>query len=384
MPASPPITILVDENMPFAKQLLKPLGHVISKPGRLIQPGDLEQVDALLVRSVTRVDEALLSQATQLSFVGTATIGTDHINQALLAERDIGFSSAPGCNCIAVGEYVVTSLLAAAQEKQLELCGKTIAIVGAGHTGSQVAKGAKALGMKVLSYDPPKARRLGSQDFCSFSDVLKADVISLHVPLTHQGGDATYHLFDQEVIAQLHPEQILINACRGEVVDNNALLKQAQAGLAPLLIWDVWENEPTILKDLVPYTYIATPHIAGYSLEGKMRGTSMIFQALCEHLGQPYLDISHQLMPKPAFASLKLEQEIDQRLLSGLTQFIYDVFGDDRRFRRHGHTAEGFDRLRREYHQRREFSSLLLEGQVPRYLSNLGFNVIESMNESTN
>jgi erythronate-4-phosphate dehydrogenase len=375
MPIPSPITILVDENIPFAQQLLAGLGHVIPKPGRLLLSSDLKGVDALLVRSVTQVNEALLSQADRLTFVGTATIGTDHIDQALLQQRGVGFSSAPGCNRIAVGEYVTTGLLAAAQYRQLTLAGKTLAVVGAGNTGSEVARRARALGMKVRRYDPPQARTRGAADFCEFSDVLKADVISLHVPLIRSGEDPTYHLFDQANLSHLSPDQILINACRGEVVDNQALLAQAKAGRAPLLIWDVWESEPHVLAELVPYTFIATPHIAGYSLEGKMRGTSMVYRALCEHAQMDRPDISGQLLPEPAFSSVSLNQPPTQEVVGQLTRLIYNIFDDDRRFRRDGLSATGFDQLRRDYPERREFSSLFLQGQVPDYLAELGFRI---------
>ncbi|MFM2483702.1 4-phosphoerythronate dehydrogenase [Celerinatantimonas yamalensis] len=369
-----PFTLLVDENMPFAPELLSPFGQVITKSGRELCADDLINIDALMVRSVTKVDETLLAKANRLQFVGTATIGTDHIHKELLAARGIGFASAPGCNRIAVGEYVITSLLACAQYRGEQLAGKRLAVVGSGNTGNAVAQRAEAVGMKVLRYDPPLAAKGQSHwTFCQFEDVLNADVISLHVPLTRDGEHATYHLFDAEVLNQLRPEQILINACRGEVVDNQALLRCVQAKLAPALIWDVWEAEPNVLTDLVPYPFITTPHIAGYSLDGKMRGTQMITQALCQHLNFLYVDHSQQFLPAPTLSSIELTAPIEQATLGQLTQLIYNVFADDRRFRRDGLTAIGFDRLRKTYPQRREFATLSIRGVSDPRLAALGF-----------
>jgi erythronate-4-phosphate dehydrogenase len=367
--------IVVDENIPFAQQILSQHGEVVALDGRTMQSAHLRDADALLVRSVTPVNAQLLSEAKQLKFVGTATIGTDHVDQVLLKELGINFASAPGCNAIAVGEYVTTALLAAANERQQSLQGKSIAIVGAGNTGSQLAKRAKALGMQVLLYDPPLKQQGLCEQSVSFAQVLSADVISLHVPSTKSGEFPTYHMFAQEQLQQLKPSQILINACRGDVIDNQALLKQAERGLSPLLILDVWEGEPVVLKELVDHAFIATPHIAGYSLEGKMRGTSMVYQAMCQTLNLDYQDNSDSLLNQPEFQQLSLNGRLNQAKLTKLTQFVYDIFADDRRFRRFGLQPQGFDRLRKNYPQRREFSSLQLVSQHDQVaLSALGFN----------
>ncbi|GAB1620212.1 4-phosphoerythronate dehydrogenase [Agarivorans albus] len=371
--------IVVDENIPFAQQILSQHGEVVAVDGRTMQPQQLVDVDALLVRSVTKVNQQLLAQANKLKFVGTATIGTEHVEQNYLAERGIAFASAPGCNAIAVGEYVATALLAATEYRYQSLVGKTIAIVGAGNTGSQVAKRAAALGMQVMLYDPPAAEQGTLANSVSFEQVLDADVISLHVPSTKNGKHPTYHLFNQQVLSKLTPEQILVNACRGEVIDNQALLEFAAQGKSPLLVLDVWEGEPTILEPLVKYAFIATPHIAGYSLEGKMRGTSMVYQAMCQALKIEANDLSEQLLPVPEFSQITLKGELSDSQLTKLTQLVYNIFADDRRFRQHGASPSGFDKLRKFYPQRREFSALQVVNQHKQAnLGALGFNIQEN------
>lgn len=374
------LTLLVDENMPFAPELLSSYGNVVTRPGRQLNADDLVGVDVLMVRSVTTVNESLLAKANKLQFVGTATIGTDHIDQLLLSQRGIGFASAPGCNRIAVGEYVITSLLAAAEYRGESLFGKRLAVVGCGNTGSAVAQRVMAIGMDVIRYDPPLEKSGDKRwPYCDFESVLGADVISLHVPLIRDGQNPTYHLFNEEILRKLHPEQILVNACRGEVVDNQALLRLCQEQLAPLLIWDVWENEPDVLHELVPYPFITTPHIAGYSLDGKMRGTRMITQALCQHLSCSFDDSSNAFLPKPPFRAIEIDSLLSELSIGQLTRLIYNVFADDRRFRRKGLTREGFDQLRKNYPQRREFATLTIQGKPDRRLVGLGFT-LDSMN----
>ncbi|WP_432459196.1 4-phosphoerythronate dehydrogenase [Agarivorans sp. QJM3NY_25] len=367
--------IVVDENIPFAQQILSQHGKVVPVDGRTIRAEQLLDADALLVRSVTQVNRALLAQAQHLKFVGTATIGTEHVDQCYLAQQGIAFASAPGCNAVAVGEYVITALLAAADFRQQPLQGQTIAIVGAGNTGSQVAKCAAAVGMQVLLYDPPLADLGQLSHSVSFEQVLAADIISLHVPSTKTGEYPSYHLFNQTVLSQLQPRQILVNACRGEVIDNQALLALAEQQLAPLLILDVWEGEPAVLTPLVKHAFIATPHIAGYSLEGKMRGTSMVYQAMCQALGLKVNDISDQLLPLAEFNEIRVAALSGEAQLTKLSQLVYDIFADDRRFRSHGLSPEGFDQLRKHYPQRREFSVLRVVNQEKQAeLAQLGFN----------
>ncbi|GAA3531760.1 4-phosphoerythronate dehydrogenase [Zobellella aerophila] len=368
--------LLADENMPYVHELFDDWAQVTTCPGRSMSPAQVAEADVLLVRSITRVDEALLARAQGLTFVGTATIGCDHIDTRYLAERQIGFASAPGCNKVAVGDYLLAALLKVAGHKGWQLSEKRLAVVGAGNTGCEVAARARALGMAVQLCDPPRAAREGG-DFVSLEQALTADIVSFHVPLTHGGDYPTRHLLDRGRIEGLGSEQVLVNACRGDVWDNRALLDRQQ-GPSPLtLVMDVWEHEPAVLAELVPHTLIATPHIAGYSLEGKARGTFALYQALCQRRGRAVTAGVEHLLPAPPIARLTLGQAPDQDMFNRLVRLVYDIDADDRRFRAALGQPDFFDRLRKTYPERRELGSLTLEypdQAVLTQLAGLGFN----------
>ncbi len=359
------MNIFYDENMPFAEEFFgqvitdgrAPILHPFN--GRNLNAEMVADADVLLVRSITKVNRELLSLNSSLGFVGTATIGVDHIDQAYLASRNIPFYSSPGCNAISVAEYVLSALIVLAERYRFKLSDKTFGIVGAGNTGSRLSEKLNALGIKHLLCDPILAASGDNRHFSSLEEVLACDIISLHVPLTSSGEDQTYHLLNDENIAQLSAEQILINACRGEVVDNQALLAKKIKGIAPKLVLDVWENEPSILKDLIPYTEIATAHIAGYSLEGKARGTEMLYQALCKQLNLPIKSSLIDFLPPAVIGEVEIKQDFDENLLNPLTKMVYDVRRDDGIFRQQIN-VQGFDHIRKTYPARREFSSVTL------------------------
>lgn len=372
--------IVVDENMPHALELFAEFGEVIPLSGRHMQAADLQDADVLLVRSVTRVDAALLATSPRLGFVGTATIGTDHVDKALLAERDIPFFSAPGCNKYSVGDYVLSALLVLAERHELTLREMSLAVIGAGNTGECVAGKAEALGMRVLRCDPPRARAAAQAGeagaFVDYQSALGADIVSFHVPITCEGPDATFHLLDEQVIAARPAGQILINASRGEVWDNQALLARQQGPQPLRLVMDVWEGEPEPLRALVPHTEIATPHIAGYSLEGKARGTWMLYQALCQQLGRTPRQDLQSLLPVPEVRALTPGQPTDQALIKQLVHLIYDVRRDDARFRNRIEVPGSFDEQRKHYPERRELSSLQVCGPFAGdTLARLGFGI---------
>lgn len=372
--------IVVDENMPHALELFAEFGEVIPLPGRQMQAADLQDADVLLVRSVTRVDAELLATSPRLRFVGTATIGTDHVDKALLAARNIPFFSAPGCNKYSVGDYVLSALLVLAERHELNLREMSLAVIGAGNTGECVAGKAEALGMRVLRCDPPRARVAGQAGetgaFVDYQTALGADIVSFHVPITREGPDATFHLLDEQVIAARPAGQILVNASRGEVWDNQALLARQQGLESLRLVMDVWEGEPEPLRALVPHTEIATPHIAGYSLEGKARGTWMLYQALCQQLGRAARQDLQSLLPAPEVRALTPGQPADQALIKQLVHLIYDVRRDDARFRNRIELPGSFDELRKHYPERRELSSLHVNGPFASdTLARLGFTV---------
>ncbi|WP_238104519.1 4-phosphoerythronate dehydrogenase [Vibrio cincinnatiensis] len=376
--------ILIDENMPYAESLFGQLGEVILKPGRTLTADDLIDIDALMIRSVTKVDERLLAKANRLTFVGTATAGTDHVDQALLAERGIFFTAAPGCNKVGVAEYVFSVLMVLAQQQGFSVLDKTVGIIGAGQVGSYLAECLTGLGIKVLLNDPPKQAQGDSREFTELSILLdNADVITLHTPITREGEWPTHHLINESVLQRLRNDQILINAARGPVVDNEALKArlQQQDGFTAAL--DVFEFEPQVDLSLLPLLAFATPHVAGYGLEGKARGTTMVFNRYSEFLGQACWANPSSLLPVAPIPEVTLNRRWDEATLLNLTQLVYDVRRDDAQFRREIQQPGAFDQMRKQYWDRREYSAIRLVGDEScqlEPLAKLGFN-IEVTNE---
>lgn len=352
------MNIYHDENMPFAKEFFGDLGTLNSFAGRELTAEMVEDADILLVRSITKVNEQLLANNTSLKFVGTATIGVDHIDQPYLKNRDVVFSSAPGCNAISVAEYVLSALVVMSERYLINLFSLKVGIVGAGNTGTRLSEKLSALGINYVMCDPFLEKNSSDErSFVSLDEALACDVISLHVPLTTDGEHPTYHLLDEARLTQLTSEQILINACRGEVIDNHALLKLKQNGMQTKLILDVWEGEPNLLHPLIEYAEIASAHIAGYSLEGKARGTEMLYQALCKQLDIPVSKTLKDLLPSATINSVEIKQDFDEVLLNQLVKMVYDVRRDDGIFRQKIDT-DGFDHIRKTYPPRREFSAV--------------------------
>lgn len=366
--------IIIDENMPVADALFTGLGEIVRLPGRLMTAEQVAEADVLLVRSVTKVNSALLAHNQQLKFVGTATIGTDHIDQALLAERGIAFSSAPGCNKVGVAEYVISSLLVLAERYQLSLAGMTLGIIGAGNTGTALAQKAQVLGLQICLCDPPLEQAGDPRAFVSYEVALGCDFVSFHVPLSQAGAHPTYHLLDAERIAALPAGQFLINASRGEVWDNFALLLRQQGGDPLHLVMDVWEHEPDILQELIPYTELATQHIAGYSLEGKIMGTYLLYQAYCQFAKLPIEKRWQDLLPAATVNCVHLQDALTPEVIKQLVHLVYDVRRDDARFRLHYQGAASFDAMRKAYPERREWSSLQVTGCSDSRLAALGFD----------
>jgi len=351
--------IVADENIPYVKEVFSGLGEVRCLSGRAMHRAALADADALLVRSVTAVDAQLL-EGTNVRFVGTATIGTDHIDEDYLQSRAIAFTSAAGSNANSVAEYVITALLVLAQQNDWDLPNKTLGVVGVGNIGSRVENMAQALGLNVLPNDPPLQRQTGDARFVDLATVLEADFITLHVPLTRSGPDPTYYLLDEAKLEPLSPQTVLINTSRGAVVDNLALDAQlTNKGLGPTVL-DVWEDEPDIHVDLLERVAIATPHIAGYSLDGKANGTAMLYECLCRFLDiAPQVEIK-KLLPPPVVPKLALDAEqTDQMNLTQAMTAIYDILRDDRDLRQitnqpPDQRGKFFDRLRKNYPIRRE------------------------------
>lgn len=335
------VKIVADPNIPFVREAFGSLGEVALVPGRKMTAADVRDADCLLVRSVTPVNAALL-EGSRVRFVATATIGVDHVDRAYLDRRGIGFASAAGSNANSVAEYVVAALLELARRKNFQLRDKTIGVVGVGNVGSRVVRYTEALGMRVLENDPPRQRAEGLKHFVSLERVMaEADIITLHVPLTRSGPDATFHL--------LEPRRgILINTARGAVLDNRALLAAKLDGL----VLDVWEGEPNLLPGLLEKTDIGTPHIAGYSFDGKVNGTRMIYEAACKFFGLPTQ--WRPVLPPPPVPQVQCDATglDDEEALWQIVRQVYDIAADDAALRA---APQEFDRLRAEYPVRREF-----------------------------
>jgi len=277
--------IVVDDKIPYIREKLALLAdEVVYLPGAAISAQDVKDADALIVRTRTRCDRQLLD-GSKVQFVATATIGFDHIDTDYMQEAGIRWTNCPGCNAASVAQYVECALLLLEQQKGLVLQQTTIGIVGCGHVGSKVRAVARRLGMRVLVCDP----LLDQPDFVTM-DVIEreADVITFHVPLTHAGPYATWHLGDDSFFHRLTRVPYIINTSRGEVVDNRALLKAMDEGRVRDAILDVWEGEPKLNLDLLDRVFIGTPHIAGYSADGKVNADNMVIDALCRHFGMSH------------------------------------------------------------------------------------------------
>ena len=371
--------ILVDENMPYARELFSRLGDVQAVPGRPIPQEALTDADALMVRSVTKVNEALLSGKT-IKFVGTATAGTDHVDQAWLQQAGIGFSAAPGCNAIAVVEYVFSALLMLAERDGFALADRTVGIVGVGNVGGRLQKRLEALGIKTLLCDPPRADRGDEGDFRSLDELVQqADILTFHTPLFKDGQYKTLHLADEALISRLQPGAILINACRGPVVDNAALLTCLDEGQDISVVLDVWEPEPDLNVALLNKVDVGTAHIAGYTLEGKARGTTQVFEAYSAFIGHPQQVALDTLLPAPEFGRITLHGPLDEATLKRLVHLVYDVRRDDALLRKVAGIPGEFDKLRKNYLERREWSSLYVmcdDAPAAALLHQLGFNAV--------
>lgn len=336
--------IVVDDKIPFIRPVIEQIAdEVMYRPGAAITPADVRTADALVVRTRTHCNEALLS-GSSVSFVATATIGYDHIDADYLLRAGIEWMNCPGCNAASVAQYVQSVLLLLKRERQRNLGHMTIGIVGCGHVGSKVRKVAENLGMTVLLCDPP-LQAAGERDkFVSLSDIeAQCDIITFHVPLTHSGINATYHIADENFFNRLKRCPVIINTSRGEVVDNKALKHAIIYNKVSEVVIDTWENEPLIDCELLDLVWIGTPHIAGYSADGKANADNMVIEGLCRHFNIPNRwHISPPKLPRD-FTPCADEEELKLRL--------YNPTTDCQRLR---HAPSAFEKLRGNYPLRRE------------------------------
>jgi len=356
--------IIADENIPFVHEAFSDLGQVRTVVGRHLSPADLANAEILLVRSITQVNEQLLANSA-IRFVGTATIGCDHVDLKYLQKQKIGFASAPGSNATAVAEYVISALLIMAERQGFQLSDKTVGIIGCGNVGSRILKKLMALDVECLIHDPPLQEKMDNLDYVDLETVLSADIITLHLPLEKSGRYPTYHLVNAEFLDKLRHDAILINTSRGAVVDEVALLDKLVVCPTMTVILDVWNNEPNINPLLLQHTALGTPHIAGYSFDGKVRGTEMLYAAVCDYFQLSPTWQANMVLPEPPLTHLAFSKMVDDNTaIHTAVIACYDVRRDDAALRQISQATKSgkyFDYLRKNYPIRREFNNIQIE-----------------------
>jgi len=373
-------TIVVDENIPYATEAFGRYGDVRLLPGRSIRREDLAGADVLLVRSVTRVDRALL-EGTPVAFVGTATIGTDHIDLGYLRRAGIAFADAAGCNSRSVAEYVIATVLELRTRDGWNPAERRIGVVGLGRIGGIVAPMLRALGAETVEYDPPRHERESEFMSADLEDLFGCDLLTFHVPLIGDGAWTTRGMVDRRFLSRLGTGTIIVNASRGGVVDSGALTNAMESGRVRAAL-DVWAGEPDVPPELIGRCEIATPHIAGYSLDGKLRGAEMISEALGQFFSRSDSWRRRDVLPSQAG---QIEIPVGLTPLDAATLAVraaYDVRRDDADLRTlltadADGRRKGFDALRKNYRARREFPAYVVRCDDPatkHLLGSLGFS----------
>ena len=365
------LKIVADDKIPFLRGILEPFAEVVYRPGGKISREDLLDADALLVRTRTQCRAELL-EGTAVRFIASATIGFDHIDTRYCESHGIFWTNAPGCNSESVAQYITSLLLNQAHRTGRALKGMTLGVIGVGNVGSKVARNARTLGMNVLLNDPPRARREGAAAFAEMGRIQEeADFITFHVPLNPTGQDATWHFADSRFFQTLKRKPFFINSSRGEVCDNQALKQAIRSGKVGGAALDVWENEPEIDLELLSLLDFATPHIAGYSADGKSNGTAMSILSLVKFFGLEarFDPAALQKPPLPARREIDLMPYVragakETELLYHAVAASYDIVSDDHRLRGN---PEDFEKQRGDYPLRREFDSFRVI--TPRFLA---------------
>lgn len=359
---------VADKNNPYVADAFATLGEVDARPGKTITREALADADILASRSTIQINAELL-EGTPVKYVGTATIGTDHMDMAWMDAHGIRHCNAAGCNADSVADYMTCALLHVARERGITLEGMSIGVVGCGNVGSRVVKRAQALGMCVIENDPPLARETGDARYRPIDELLDCDIITFHVPLTKEGPDATHHLADADFLAKLRDDCLLFNASRGPVVANDALKAALREGRLAGAVLDVWEGEPSADPELADLVYLATPHIAGHSFDGKVNGTNMVYRQICEWLGRKPGWTPEPHLPEPLVPLLKIDAtgRADEDAIREACFAVYPIQSDDATFRDGLESpdaaarAAAFSAQRSNYPMRREFALTKLE-----------------------
>jgi erythronate-4-phosphate dehydrogenase len=371
--------IIIDDKIPYIQGVLEPFAEVVYLPGSKTTAEVVRDADAIITRTRTKCNESLLA-GSSVKIIASATIGYDHIDTEYCDRAGIKWTNAPGCNSKSVEQYIASALMVMALKNGSLLTGKTIGIVGVGNVGSKVANIAEIFGMRVLLNDPPRARKEGEKGFVELEQILhESDVITLHVPLNIGGEDATLHMADDKFFGQLKNKPVFINSCRGEVVNTGALKNAIKSGQVSGTVMDCWENEPDLDLELLGLVDLATPHIAGYSRDGKAKGTEMSVQAVSRFLGLGASKWKPAHVEKPNAPEILIDgtNKSIQEILSEAVLATYDISEDDTRLRANVAT---FEKQRGDYPVRREFPAFTVAGKfnnpkVIDKLKKLGFKI---------
>ncbi len=360
------IKIVADNKIPFLRGVLEQCARIVYFPGREISKEHIGDADALIVRTRTRCDKRLLG-GTPVRYIATATIGFDHIDTGYCSANGIAWSNAPGCNSGSVMQYIASALASVSDNDGRRFGDLTLGIVGVGHVGKKIEKLARILGMRVLLNDPPRERAEGRGSFVPLEALLEgSDIVTMHVPLNREGEDCTVHMADSGFFGRMRKGGWFINTARGEVMNSRALLEALRSGHLAGTVIDVWENEPVIDRELLDRAYIATPHIAGYSLDGKANGTAQSVRSVSEFfkigIGDWYPEI-----PSPAGAVVRFDGDPGDpgqpdQLIKSLFMHTYDIMADSKRLKA---APERFEQLRDDYPPRREFHAYRLDFEDP-------------------
>ncbi len=367
--------LVIDKNIPFIKGLLEPFADIRYIQGSSIGKNDVLDADGLIIRTRTRVGPDLL-EGSSVKYIGTTTIGTDHIDTEWCDNKGIHYKSAPGCNSVSVNQYVLAALCTLSSKYKFVPEETTLGLIGVGNVGSKVAASAQALGYKVILNDPPRARREGNDNFLSLDRLIKnSDIISLHVPFTESGPDPTSRLIDTQLLNRVRNNTIIINTSRGGIVNETALIESLDNKKIMACVIDTWENEPAINIDLMKRAAIATPHIAGYSSDGKLRATSIILKDLSDFFSLPEIKTNISLDPPlNDLISPDMSADLNTMVASAILK-AYPIIDDHHSL---VNNPGMFEELRNKYPNRREFDSYRIKEASPeaeKILGKLGFNL---------
>ena len=368
--------IIVDDAVPYAKEMFSSLGEVTCLPGKEIKASHLKQADALIIRSRTNINATLLKNSS-INFIGSTVVGLDHVDQTYLKQQKIKFYSAQGCNANSVAEYIITCIVNHAEENHLQLNTKTLGIIGVGNVGKQLQKKAQALGLTILANDPPRQQQENLPNFTTLEQALTADIVSFHTPLTSHGDFPTDKLLNKNNFSLINKQALLINAARGGIIEESAWINYANQTPTLTNVIDCWENEPNINPALAKIAKLTTPHIAGHAFEAKIKGSHMVYQSLCNHWNEPENNQwKIKLIAKPQ--PIKLTDTTPQKTIKQLLSQCYQPTKDHQAI--NITNPLDFEHYRRHYPIRREWTEYSVlttkDDTLNQVIKKLGFTLI--------